>query len=205
MQSTAIMHGHRAFRSPAARTKEKKMTPSMQKLFRTSTLFTVGALAGVLVVGLPHRASAQEYRERSSARTLAGTWWVQVTALSDCTSRTPLVSFPALLTFADGGTMTGTTANPGFAAGQRTPDHGTWSRERGPHTFRASSVAIVLFTTPPNFPATPGFQAGSQRLDQTITVTDPDHFRSDAVTRFFDTSGHQYREGCATATGLRFE
>jgi hypothetical protein len=101
--------------------------------------------------------------------------------------------------------MTGTTANPGFAIGQRTPDHGVWHRERGPHTFSASSVALVLFTTAPNFPLTPGFQAGSQRLDQRIAVTDSDHFTSDAVTQFFDAAGHPYREGCATAVGQRFE
>jgi hypothetical protein len=40
----------------------------------------------------------------------------------------------------------------------------------------------------------PGFQAGYQRLDQAITLTDADHFTSDAVTQFFDPSGHKYRE-----------
>ena len=127
-----------------------------------------------------------------------------VTAFTDCVSRTPLISFSALLTFADGGTMTGTTANPGFALGQRSPDHGVWSHRRA-RTFRASSVALILFTTPPNFPATPGFQAGSQRLDQTIALTDADHFTSDAVTTFFDVAGQQYRRGCAAALGERFE
>jgi hypothetical protein len=115
------------------------------------------------------------------------------------------MSFSALLTFAEGGTMTGTTTNPGFAIGQRSPDHGVWARKHAPRTFRASSVALVLFTTAPNFPVTPGFQAGSQRLDQTIALTDPDHFTSEAVTTFFDATGQQYRRGCATANGERFE
>jgi hypothetical protein len=53
--------------------------------------------------------------------------------------------------------------------------------------------------------ATPGFQAGSQRLSQAIDVTDPDHFTSDAVSEFFDVGGNKYREGCATAVGQRFE
>jgi hypothetical protein len=185
--------------------KEQHMTSSLLKPSHRSALATIVALAGVLTIGSPQRAAAQEYRDQPSVRTLEGSWWVQVTALADCTSRTPLLSFPALLTFADGGTMTGTTANPGFAVGQRTPDHGVWYRARARHTFKASSVALVLFTTAPNFPLTPGFQAGSQRLDQTITVTDSDHFTSDAVTRFFDASGHAYREGCATAVGQRFE
>jgi hypothetical protein len=101
--------------------------------------------------------------------------------------------------------MIGATTNPAFAVGQRGPDHGIWSRDEAPHTYKASSVAFVLFTTAPNFPVTPGFQAGSHRIDQAIEVTHPDRFRSDAITRFFDLSGHKYREGCATALGRRFE
>jgi hypothetical protein len=181
------------------------MTSRMLKPLQASALATIVALAGGLVIGSARRATAQDYREHSSHRTLEGTWWIQVTALTDCVSRSPLVSFPALLTFADGGTMTGTTANPGFAIGQRSPDHGIWSRERAPHTFGVSSVALILFTNAPNPPLTPGFQAGSQRLDQTIAMTDPNHFTSDAVTQFFDAAGHKYREGCATAVGERFE
>jgi hypothetical protein len=166
---------------------------------------TVIALVVVLVMGWAPRASAQDYRD-SSSRTLEGTWWVQVTTLTDCVSRTPLITFSALLTFANGGTMTGTTTNPGFAIGQRSPDHGVWVRRRGAaHTFKASSVALILFTTAPNLPLTPGFQTGSQRLDQTIALTDADHFTSDAVTKFFDASGHEYRRGCATAVGERVE
>lgn len=168
------------------------------------SLPAIVALAAALVIGSAVRASAEDDRD-SSSRTLQGTWWVQVTTFTDCASRTPLISFSALLTFAEGGTMTGTTTNPGFAIGQRSPDHGVWGRKRAPHSFRASSVALILFTTAPNFPVTPGFQAGSQRLDQTIALTDPDHFTSDAVTSFFDATGQQYRQGCATALGERFE
>lgn len=138
-------------------------------------------------------------------RTLEGTWLVQVTTLADCQSRTPLASFSALLTFAHDGTMTGTTTNAAFAIGQRTTDHGGWSRVGGPFTYRASSLALLQFTTAPNLPITPGFQAGAQRLDQTISVTDPYQFTSDAVVQFFDAAGRRYREGCAAAIGRRFE
>ena len=176
------------------------MTSPILKSFQPAVV----ALAAALVVGSALRASAQDHHD-SSKRTLEGTWWVRVTTFTDCVSRTPLISFSALLTFADGGTMTGTTTNPGFAIGQRSPDHGVWARRRAPHTFKAASVALILFTTAPNFPLTPGFQAGSQRLDQTIALTDPDHFTSDAVTAFFDATGQEYRRGCATALGQRFE
>lgn len=176
------------------------MTSHRCKPFRQTAI----VLAAALVAGAALRADAQEYRE-SSSRTLLGTWWVQVTTFTDCVSRTPLMSFSALLTFARGGTMTGTTTNPGFAVGQRSTDHGVWARQRGSHQFTASSVALILFTTAPNFPTTPGFQAGSQRLDQKIDLTDADHFTSEAITTFVNTSGQQYRQGCAKALGERFE
>ena len=180
--------------------KEEHMTSHRVKPFRPAIV----ALTAALVIGVSVRSSAQDDRD-SSSRGLRGTWWVQVTTFADCASRTPLISFSALLTFAAGGTMTGTTTNPGFAIGQRSSDHGVWARQRAPHTFKASSAALILFTTQPNFPATPGFRAGSQRLDQTIALTDPDHFTSDAVTTFFDATGQQYRLGCAAAIGERFE
>jgi hypothetical protein len=174
-------------------------------LKRSTAAVACVALTGVLAVGLEQGASAKTDSPNAETRTLEGTWWVQVTALTDCLSQVPLMSFTALLTFAKGGTMTGTTANPAFAIGQRSPDHGVWFRSRAAHGYRASSVALLLFGTSPNFPATPGFQAGSHRLSQAIDVTDPDHFTGDAVSEFFDVGGNKYREGCATAVGQRFE
>ena len=162
-------------------------------------------LSGALAVGLAQNATAEANPPNAEARTLEGTWWVQVTALTDCVSQVPLMSFTALLTFAKGGTMTGTTANPAFAIGQRSPDHGVWFRSRAAHSYRSSSVALLSFGTSPNVPATPGFQAGSQRLSQVIEVTNRDQFTSDAVSEFFDVGGNKYREGCATAVGQRLE
>jgi hypothetical protein len=195
----------RAACHPAAGAKEEPMDSNRHKQCGATALTVILALAGALVAGSPQPAGAQYDRDGSRHRTLEGTWWVRVTAFADCTSRQPLASFSALLTFAHGGTMTGTTTNPAFSVGQRSPDHGIWFRTGRAHRYKASSVALVLFTTAPNLPLSPGFQAGSQRLDQTIDVTDPDHFSSDAVSRFFDVTGRQYRELCAAAVGERFE
>jgi hypothetical protein len=170
----------------------------MRSMMVMACLVAAMSTAGQTVVARTHDGDGR-------SRTLEGTWWVYVTAFSDCVSKTPVASFGALLTFAQGGTMTGTTTNPGFAVGQRSPDHGVWERAGGPHTYSASSVALILFQTAPSFPVSPGFQAGAQRLDQTIVVNDADHFKSDAVTTFFDSAGQQYRQGCAAATGVRFE
>jgi hypothetical protein len=185
-----------ACRSRHHRAKEAQMKPTLSTL---ASVIVIGALA----MALPAVVTAQA--ERGRHRTLEGTWWVNVTILNDCVARKPVLSFPALLTFARGGTLTGTTTNPAFAVGQRTTDHGAWTWDGSAHKYKASTVALLLFTSNPNPPANPGFQAGSQTIDQAIHVTDQDHFTSDAVTKFFDTTGLKYRESCATAAGQRFE
>ena len=176
-------------------------------LHHRKSLRAVAAIVVAVLAAMtwPRPIDAQEYGERRARRTLEGTWWVQVTALSDCNSRTPLGSFTALLTFARGGTMTGTTTNPAFANGQRRSGSRRLVSRRCSARLSGVGVAFLLFTTLPNPPSTPGFQAGSQRLDQTIALVDADHFTSDAITQFFDVAGHMYREGCATAAAYRFE
>jgi hypothetical protein len=184
-----------------ARFKEGQM--KVTRLLRGGAAGIVSvALAGALALGTAQHAGAES--TKAGDKTLEGTWWVQVNLLSDCVSRTPLTSFAALLTFAKGGTMTGATTNASFAVGQRSGDHGIWSRNAR-HRYTASSVALLLFTSPPNFPVSPGFAAGSQRLDQAIELTGDDQFSSDAVTTFFDVHGVQYRSACATALGRRFQ
>jgi hypothetical protein len=179
---------HRARGREAARDfKEEQMR--ITRLLRAGAAGIVSvALAGALALGTAQHVGAQS--AEAGEKTLE--------------SRTPLTSFAALLTFAKGGTMTGATTNASFAVGQRSGDHGIWSRNAA-HTYTASSVALLLFTNPPNFPVSPGFAAGSQRLDQAIALTDDDHFSSDAVTTFFDVHGVEYRSGCATALGRRFQ
>lgn len=174
------------------------MSRNTQRTFYAAVVL-VAVVAGV---AWPMLAKAQA---GPAQRTLEGTWLVSVTTLADCHSRTPLGTFTALLTFAHDGTMTGTTTNPAFAIGQRSTDHGVWSRTNDAHTYQASSLALLQFATPPNLPVTPGFQAGGQRLDQTIALADEYRFTSDATVQFFDTAGRKYREGCAVAAGRRFE
>jgi hypothetical protein len=130
-----------------------------------------------------------------------------VTALSDCTVKRPLFSFTSMLSFAAGGTLSGTTVNAAFAPGQRTSDYGVWSREPGAHRYSAVSRALIAFSTPASAgpPPQPGVQAGSQIIRQEITQTDDDHFSSDAVTIFYDTAGQKYREMCASATAVRLQ
>ena len=136
---------------------------------------------------------------------LVGTWRIKV-QLVNCQTRTPVgMPFASLVTFNEGGTLTGSTSNPGFAVGQRSPEQGVWERE-GHHTYEAKSVAFIFFATAPNPPINPGFNAGTQTISQSIEFdSNPDEFTSNATIQFFDTTGTSYRQGCASAVAKRFD
>ncbi len=142
--------------------------------------------------------SAQERdddaKSQSHGRKLEGTWRVQVT-LRNCQSGAELRTFPAMLTFAEGGTLTGTTT--AFPPALRGSDHGVWNRTGG-HSYRALSEAF-LFN-----PA--GAWVSRQRITQEIQLArGGDIFTSDATVEFFDTLGNTTSTGCATAVATRME
>ncbi len=186
------------------------MKSQVWKRIRTGgTALAALALAGVLTL-TGQTASSQATpnsaeQQSASGKSLVGTWRVTV-QLYDCATEAPIgPAFASLLTFNEGGTMAGSTTNPGFAVAQRGPDQGIWSRT-AQGTFSAKSVALLYFTTPPNPPFNPGFQAGTQELTQAIEFDQAsDQFKSDATTEFFDVNGNSYRKGCASAVAQRFE
>jgi hypothetical protein len=187
------------------------MKSKLWKQLSMAALVPAVVLTGALFLGNgriakagPGSAAAPE-EETIRGSWLVGTWKVKV-QLYNCSNNAPVGGpFASLLTFNQGGTMTGSTVNPAFAAGQRGPDQGVWEHD-GHHTYEAKSAALLSFTTPPSPPFNPGFHAGMQILSQTIKFdTNPDEFTSDATTEFFDVSGTLYRQGCASAVASRFE
>lgn len=136
---------------------------------------------------------------------LVRTWQVQVTQV-DCQSGNPLAPpFTSLLTFTAGHAVIEDTSNPGFAHGQRGSGQGTWS-STGNSTYAAKSVALIKYTTPPNqVTHNPGFEAGEQAISQDITFDDQSgQWSSKASVVFTDANGNVYRQGCATASAVRF-
>jgi hypothetical protein len=144
---------------------------------------------------MPARAQESERQEKSEsrARKIEGTWRVQVT-LRNCQSGDALRTFPALLTFAQGETLTGTTT--AFSPALRSPDHGIWG-PTGRHTFSAVTEAFIFNPV--------GTWVTTQRITQAIEIgSDPNEFNSNATIEFFDTSGNLTSTGCATAVAHRF-
>jgi hypothetical protein len=181
-------------------TKEQLMTSRILKQFRTAGRPILLVLVGIVfLLGSGLIACAQS-EQSGSEKGLEGTWRVQVTPY-DCATGRVEQPFAALLSFARGGTLSGTSTGAAFQPGQRTSDYGTWGRVDA-HTYKAVSDAFILFTSAPN-PPVPGFQRGTQRITQTIKVND-DQFTSVASSQFFDVTGKLVMTHCATATGQRF-
>jgi hypothetical protein len=159
-------------------------------------------LTGTLALSFGQAASGQWEGHDSSASILEGTWRVEIRQ-SNCATGVEGSPFRSFLTFAPGGTLTGTTANPAFLPGQRSPDHGIWSHKRG-HDYFALSEAFLLFDSDAH-PPFPGFRAGTQRISQEIELKNHNEFTSATVVEFFDVNGNSVLTGCANAVGRRFE
>lgn len=171
-----------------------------------STARCVGRSAVMLSMGLAlvlSAASAASAHQRAAkARTVQGVWYVQVT-IRDCATGVPLApAVNSLVTFAAGGTLHESVGGGGFAPGQRSDGHGTWTREGG-HTYDQRFVSMINFATAPG--PGPGFEAGWMKVHHTVEAIDPDHIESAGTNRFYRLNGEVYRTGCSTATGTRFE
>src|SRR5215469_10810187 len=109
------------------------MTPRNLKRF-VSCGIAVLVLAGMLFLG--SRLTARAHSEGDgSDNGLEGAWRLQVT-VRDCQTGQALRAFPALFTFAKGGTLTVTTA--GQLPSLSTPGLGIWRHTEG-HTYSAVS------------------------------------------------------------------
>lgn len=162
------------------------------------------AIAAVTLLALSVTWSSSASSSERHGHEIVGTWVVTV-QLNNCSGTSLGGPFQSLLTFNDGETMIEDTTNPSFAPGQRGTGHGVWEYQ-GSHKYAVKSAAFINFTTmPTTTPPTPGFQAGTQTITQTIEVEQPDQWTADAQVQFTNTAGTVYRNACATANATRFE
>ena len=156
---------------------------------------------GLAMAGLT-AGSASAQQSAAEARTVQGVWYVQVT-IRDCASGAALAPpVNSLVTFAAGGAVHESVSGGGFAPGQRSNGHGTWTHKGG-QTYDQRFVSMINFTTAPG--PGPGFEAGWMKVHHTVQVIDADHIESAGSNSFYRLNGEVYRTGCSTATGTRFE
>jgi hypothetical protein len=165
------------------------------KRFGAVGLAAALALTAMLIpkIGLSAKAAQSEESE-SHAKGLQGTWRGQVT-VRDCQTDKAQRTFPALFTFAKGGTLTVTTA--GQLPALSTTGLGVWQHTDG-HTYSAVSEAFVFSSA--------GVWTQTHRLTRAIEIgNDEDEFTDTVALKIFDTNGNLIVTGCATSVASRFE
>ncbi len=151
-------------------------------------------LAVTLATVLPGPATAQLVSAERARATLEGTWRVAVTPRNCKTGAKVLPPFQSLLTFAEGGTATETTANPLFFPSERGPGHGVWRRD-GRQSYTAASIALITRN---------GALVETQTIEQTIEMQSADLFYSKATSEFSSPNGKHLATVCAIAVGRRY-
>jgi len=130
---------------------------------------------------------------RDVGNTIEGVWRNQVT-VKDCQSGAVLVTFPGLLNYHQGGTMSETGGtNPAL----RSPGYGVWTRTGG----RTYESKFTFFTFDPD-----GTLNGSQKVNQNIVISrDGNRLTDNATAEIFNAAGDLLFTVCATAHATRFE
>lgn len=158
------------------------------------------SMGGAVATSAASVASAQQ--SGSQARTVEGVWHVEVTVRNCATGLASAPPVNSLVTFAAGGTLRESVGGGGFLPGQRSDGHGTWSHTGG-QTYDQRFVVMINFATAPG--PGPGFEAGWMKVHHTVTMIDADHIESAGTNSFYRLNGDEYRTGCSTATGTRFQ
>jgi hypothetical protein len=156
------------------------------------------AIPTMIVCGLFVAASSMGPTARAdndgSDNGLEGTWRVQVT-VRNCQTGEAQRTFPALFTFAKGGTLSATTA--GQPPALSTTTLGVW-RHKDDHTYSAVSESFIFS------PA--GVWTQTHRLTRVIEIgNDADEFTDTIALEIFDTNGNLIVTGCGTSVASRFK
>ena len=170
------------------------MTLRNPNRFAASGRTAVLVLAGMLFLGSGIAARAQSDGDNSQ-RGLEGAWRLQVT-VRDCNTGQPLrPTFPAVFTFAEGGTATVITA--GQLPSLATPGLGVWRHTQG-HDYSAVTDAFVFSAA--------GVWIQTHRLTRAIQVNiEGDSFIDQVALQILDTAGNPIATGCATSVANRLE
>ena len=169
------------------------MTSINLKRFAASGRAAVLVLAGMLLLGSVLTARAQS-EGNNTQRGLEGAWRLQLT-VRDCNTGQELRAFPAVFTFAKGGTASVITA--GQLPSLATSGLGAWRHTRG-HNYSAVTDAFIFS------PA--GVWIQTHRLTRAIEVSiDGDAFTDTVGLEIFDTNDNLIVTGCATSVASRLK
>ncbi len=141
----------------------------------------------ILVIGTQIFVSGQE-----QGQSIVGTWQTSVTP-RNCQTGVPVApAFPGLLTFNEGGTLTGTSTAVSSV-------YGVWEQQtRGRGNYSFAFISLRYSPT--------GTFIGTQKVRQTAELgASGNAFTSTGSVEVFDANGNTIGTGCSTSIGTRFE
>jgi hypothetical protein len=167
----------------------------IRRLVFASPQLTIAMMTLVVVtqgIAAPRQNDASSEEQSVDRRTLEGTWRVEIT-LRNCLTGEPVQNpFPALASFARGGTVT--TADGGLSPAVRGTGLGVWWRV--PEGAFAAVTEAFLFNG--------GIRTGVQRITQQIEVAaGHEEFNASVTSEIRDLNGNVVAAGCATSIGRR--
>jgi hypothetical protein len=130
-----------------------------------------------------------------TAQSLQGTWRATITAV-DCITGQDILSFPAIMTFNQGGTCTEYFVVPGNDPGQET-QAGVWQREPGSQNYSVRTVGYAYTAE--------GVFEGRAEITRTLHLTSANSFEGSATVQIFDADGNLVFTACERGTATRFE
>ena len=130
-----------------------------------------------------------------TAQTLHGTWLVTRHGV-DCITGEEHSSFPAIMTFNQGGTYTGYGVPPGGDPGQGT-EYGVWQREPGSQNYSVRFVSYAYTAE--------GDVEARVEVTEALQLTSANSFTGTDTVQIFDANGNLIVTICGTNTGTRFE
>lgn len=154
----------------------------------------------MLVAGTQLFVSGQELKNESSEDStknltsnnrLVGTWQTVVTP-RNCQTGVPVApAFPGLLTFNQGGTLTGASTAVSSV-------YGVWERQHGWQNYSFAFISLRYSPT--------GAFIGTQKVRQTAEIgASGNDFTTTGSVEILDVNGNTIGAGCSTSTGTRFE
>ena len=153
-----------------------------------------GAALALLLVGAAQLFGSGQDSDKHQ-RSIQGAWRTTVT-IHNCQTGAPIITFPGLQTFNEGGTLAEIAT--GGPPSSRTPGHGVWKREHGSQNYSF----VFMFD---RFNAD-GTYAGSQKVRGAVVLeARGDELTVAATTELFNAADQLIATGCSTTTATRIE
>ncbi|HEX2639929.1 MAG TPA: hypothetical protein VHL50_05130, partial [Pyrinomonadaceae bacterium] len=150
----------------------------MQRLLKSTSLL----IAALILVGCS-QLNVVGQNDVGNNPKLEGVWQTVVTPRNCATGDPVAPSFPGILLFENGGTMTGTSTAV-------TSTYGLWRREPGVPQYSFTTLALRYNAA--------GISVGSRRISQAITLEFPGStFNSTGTFQDYDVNGNVVMSGCA--------